>query len=508
MAEADGRAAAAGVGVDALMDAAGKAVAGAVRERFPSAREALVLCGPGNNGGDGYVAARELAGALAVTVLEMTDSPGTPAARGARASLVASGVSPAPLQLEAVARWLVAADPGGAVVVDALLGCGLKRPLEGLLLGVARALNAEEVPVVAVDVPTGVDADRAVPPGEHVRADVTVQLAGAKVASAFHPARAAFSGARPGCPAGVVVADIGIPQDVLADVSPTLWLDAQAVLPWLPTRAPDAHKYSVGTVAVVAGSRRYLGAAELVCRGAWRAGAGLVTLVGVERHPSAWPETVLTPPAGDGSWPPPGLAPRAAQALVIGPGLDPEEAGSPLAGLAALLAWAPGRVVLDAGALAPDLIGRTRDGLRRLAERGAPAVLTPHAGEAARLLAGLGLEADVRADPLGAARALCDATAAVVVLKGATTVVAAPDGRQAVSDAGHPGLASGGTGDVLAGALGALLAAPGGDVFERACAAVHLHGLAGERAARALGVGLVASDVADAIARVRAELQP
>ena len=508
MAEADGRAAAGGVPVEDLMDAAGRAVAREVLARFPDAREALVLCGPGNNGGDGYVAARELTRSLGVTVLELTEAPSTPAARGARASLLERGVTPAPLTLEAVARWLVAADADEAVVVDALLGCGLKRPLEGLLLGVARTLNAEAVPVVAVDVPTGVDADRAVPPGDHVRADVTVQLAGAKVASAFHPARAAFAGAQSGRPSDVVVADIGVPAEVLAEVSPTLWLDEAAAAPWLPARAPDAHKYQVGTVTVVAGSRRYLGAAELACRGAWRAGAGLVTLVGRERHPAAWPETVVVAPPEDGAWPPAGLAPRAAQALVVGPGLDPEEAGSPLQGLGELLDWAPGRVVLDAGALAPQAIARHGGALRRLHARGAPAVLTPHVGEAARLLAGLGLDPDPRSDPLGAARSLAGATAAVVVLKGATTVVAAPDGREAVSDRGHPGLASGGTGDVLAGALGALLAAPGGDVFERACAAVLLHGLAGERAAQARGVGLVASDVADALAAVRAGPRP
>ncbi len=506
MAEADGLAAAAGVPVEALMDAAGRAVAAAVRERFPAARRALVLCGPGNNGGDGYVAAADLVRGLEVTVLEVTDEPRTDAARDARATLVGRGVTPAHLTGGAVAAWLGAADPDAAVAVDALLGCGLTRPLGGDYAAAAAALNAGDVPVVSVDVPTGVDADRAAVPGEHVRADVTVQLAGAKVASAFHPARASFSGARPGRPAAVLVADIGIPSEVLASVSPTLWLDAEGVAASLPTRAPDAHKYAVGTVTVVAGSARYLGAAELACRGAWRAGAGLVTLVAAERHPSAWPETVVV--QASGTWPPPGLTARSSAALVVGPGLDPDEPDSALRALAELLEWAPGRVVLDAGALRPEALAPRLPALRRLEERGAPAVLTPHAGEAARLAGGLGVPADPVGDPLGAARVLSRATRAVVVLKGATTVVASPDGREAVSDAGHPGLASGGTGDVLAGAMGALLAAPGGDVFERACAAVYLHGRSGERAARARGVGLVASDVADALAEVRAELRP
>jgi hydroxyethylthiazole kinase-like uncharacterized protein yjeF len=507
MAVADRRAAEGGVPVEDLMYVAGRSVAYVVRERFPDAKEVLVLCGPGNNGGDGYVAAQELSSDRSVTVLEVTSSPGTPAARWARDNLLKAGVTPQPLVFEVVARWLVAADPDEAVVVDALLGCGLRRPLDGVLLGVVRMLNAEDVPVVSVDVPTGVDADRPVPPGEHLRADMTVQLAGPKVASAFHPARAAFAGARPGRPGGIFVAEIGIPAEVLDEVSSTLWLEADDVAAWLPARQPDAHKYTAGTVTVVGGSPRYLGAAELVCRGAWRAGAGLVTLVSAERYPGAWPETIVVPPAQGGAWPPEGLSTKAADAVVVGPGLDPTDpAAAELLG--AVVDWAPERLVLDAGALAPQVITPNLAALHRLGERGVEVVVTPHHGEAARFLASLDVEVDVRDDPLGAAMRLALATAAVVVLKGATTVVAASDGREAVSTAGHPGMASGGTGDVLAGVVGALLAAPGGDAFERACAAVMLHGMAGERAAQAKGVGLVASDVAEAVAAVRAELRP
>ncbi len=503
MADADRLAARAGVPVPDLMEAAGRAVARAVLEGFGEARRLLCLCGAGNNGGDGYVAARELSGRLAVTVLEVRSEPSTPEARSAREALVAQGLTPAALTREAVRSWLEGADPGSTVVVDALLGSGLTRPLEGEVAAVVAEVNAADVPVLAVDVPTGVVAGRAVPPGDHVRADVTVQLAGAKVASAFHPARAAFSGARPGRPATVLVADIGVPEDVLESVSPTLYLDSETVVDWLPRRAPDAHKYDAGTVAVAAGSARYLGAGELVARGAWRAGAGLVTLVTPERHPAAWPETILVPSRPGDAWPPPGLGEKAADALVAGPGMDRDS----LPKLGDMLAWAPGRVVLDAGALELDSITRHVEVLRELRRGGRPAVLTPHGGEAARLLTGLGSEHDVASDPLGAARALSSATDAVVVLKGAATVIAAPDGREAVSDRGHPGMASGGTGDVLAGVIGALLAAPGGDVFERACAGVYLHGLAGERAAAVSGVGLVASDVADALPSALAEMR-
>src|SRR5690606_19954290 len=203
----------------------------------------------------------------------------------------------------------------------------------------------------------------------------------------------------------------------------------------------------------------------------------------------AWPETILEPHAWESAaWPPPGLTPRRACACVVGPGLD--EAALPR--LPDLLAWAPGPVVLDAAALAPAALAAAGDLSR--------AVLTPHAGEAARLLGG---EAELlERDPLAAAARLAERYAAIVVLKGPTSVIAAPDGRQAVSTRGAPALASGGTGDVLAGLLGALLAAPGGGeaAFERVCLGVWAHGVAGELAAAERGYGLVASAVAARLA--------
>ncbi len=495
MVSADRLAEQAGVSVHELMAAAGEAVAREVMSRFPRAERALVLCGPGNNGGDGYVAALDMARRLEVSVLEATSEPRTAAAAAARTQLLDRGQAPGPLEAEAVRRWLDDAARGAAVVVDALLGSGLKRPLDGVLSEVVDTVNEGAVPVVSIDVPTGIDADRAGVTGKHVRADVTVQLAGAKVASAFLPARAAFSGARGGEHADVVVADIGVPGQVLEDVSPTLFLDAHGVAAWLPLREPDAHKYEVGTVLVVAGSTRYLGAGELVCRGAWRAGAGLVTLVAKARHPAAWPETVVAAPGEPRDWPPPGLDARAANALVVGPGLDASDPDSPHRSLGRLLDWAPGPVVLDAGALRPDLLLAITPTSRKV-------VITPHHGEARRLLAAVGSDVDPADDPLGAARALTHATGATTVLKGATTVIVAPGGQEAVSDRGHPGMASGGTGDVLAGALGALLAAPGCDVFERCCLAVFAHGRAGELAAEARGNGLVASDLVEVLPRV------
>lgn len=493
MREADARAVSAGVSSAQLMERAGAAVAREVLRRYPGSRGALVLCGAGNNGGDGYVCARKLREAgLDVSVLELSEEPGKADAAAARAALVAAGARPSPLVASTDLASLVGP---GSVIVDALLGSGLDRPVTGWLGELLPRLAGLGAPVVAVDVPSGLSTDAPRPIGAHVTADLTVELAGHKVAGAFYPARALY-GER-------VLAPIGIPAAELEAAGSVVLLDAEVVRRWLPRRPPDAHKYVAGSVTVVAGSGLYAGAAELACRGAWRAGAGLVTLLGPEQHVSAWPETIferLGAQAGAEAALERAVSGKRAAALVVGPGLD--ERLLPL--LPDLVGWARGAVVLDAAAITPAAL--TREARSRVRAHGG-IVVTPHAGEAAAIL---GTSADaVTADPLAAAAALTDELGAVAVLKGATTVVAAPDGRSAVSTRGHPGMASGGTGDVLAGVLGALLAPVGGReaVFERACAAVWSHGRAGEAAAEGGGMGLVASDVAEALPLALAELE-
>ncbi len=479
MREADERAVAAGVASETLMENAGAAVARALLRRYPGTRRAVVLCGKGNNGGDGYVCARRLlASGLEVEVLELSPEPNGADAARARAALVAAGGAPGRLTGVEDVRSLVAES---TVIVDALLGSGLDRPAAGRLGDLLSALAGLGAPVVAIDVPSGLTTDAPRVVGPHVTADMTVELAGRKVAGAFLPTSRHY-GAR-------VLAPIGIPGAVLAAVGAVTLLDADAVRAWLPTRPRSAHKYTAGTVTVVAGSGRYSGAAELACRGAWRAGAGLVTLVGPERHPSAWPETIFEQAQADTAASL--IEPKRAAALVIGPGLAEEFL--PL--LPELLGLAPGPVVLDAAALGA-LAGGALAGA---ALQPPAAVLTPHAGEAAALLGTT--TAAVADDPLAAANDLATRHGTMVVLKGATTAIAAPDGRLAVSERGHPGMAAGGTGDVLAGVVGAVLAPAGGceEAFERACVAVWLHGVAGEIAARRFGVGLVASDVAAAL---------
>lgn len=484
MRAADAAAAEAGVPTQLLMEAAGRAVADAVRRRFPEARRAAVLCGKGNNGGDGYVAARFLRMAgLGVEVLELASEPSGNDARMARQALLAHGIRPAALDEAA----LQAALRGSDVVVDALLGSGLDRALQGWLERAVELITASARPVVAVDVPTGVSSDAPTPPGAHLQATLTVQLAGPKLASAFYPARHAFGESR--------VADIGIPSRLLEQASPVLLLEAATVSGWQPQRAADAHKYSAGTVLVVAGSDRYLGAAELACRAAYRGGAGLVTLAARARAPGGWPEVVFQPLDWRAAAPLQALSalePKRAQAAVIGPGLDPDA----IPWLPELLASLAGPAVLDAGALTPE------DAVVDAVRAHANCVVTPHPGEAARLLSLT--PAEVVAAPLQSAASIAARTGAVCVLKGAGATIAAPDGRLAVSTRGHPGMAVGGTGDVLAGLLGALL--PGGDPFQRACLATFVHGRAGELAASRRGLGMVADDVAEALTDAAREL--
>src|SRR5690606_28475547 len=258
-------------------------VAQRLLELFPAAQQVLVLCGKGNNGGDGYVAASHLLErGLGVEVLEMSSTPATDVAVRARASWLATGQEPLPLTSDGLGTRLQGIRPATAVIVDALFGCGLTGPLAGEVAAVAALVNDSAIPVLAVDVPSGVSADTPLLPGPHIEAHATVQLAGAKVASAFYPARAAFtSGLEVDVAASVP--DIGIPAAIFAEPSASTLLTKAACCQWLPARSPAAHKYSAGTVTVVAGSSSYAGAAELACRGAWRGGAGLVRLVGPHR---------------------------------------------------------------------------------------------------------------------------------------------------------------------------------------------------------------------------------
>jgi ADP-dependent NAD(P)H-hydrate dehydratase / NAD(P)H-hydrate epimerase len=488
---ADRAAAAAGVPTYGLMLAAGRAIASALRRRWPQARRVAVLCGPGNNGGDGYVAAGVLGAAgFDVVVSELVDAPRDDAAR-ARRELLDGALPSVTLRSGEETPSL-----GGAeVVVDALFGSGLSRPLEGRAAAWVEALNTSRLPVLSVDVPSGVRADHAGLTGPAVRATATLQLAGAVPASALAPARSLFGDGE--------VAAIGIPDELLDAHAAGRLLEPHDVAPRFAPRPDDLHKYRSGAVVVMGGSRRYAGAVELAARGAYRGGAGLVTIAASERVPSAWPETIFEQLGDDTDVDTllREIGPSRSGASVLGPGWQVGRER-----LERALRAAHGPVVLDAGGLAHDL--------RVVARERGDVVLTPHHGEAARLLEGAALKHDPHDDPLGAALALAEAWGAIVVLKGAGTVIADASGQVALCRNGLGAMATGGTGDVLAGVLGAMLAGPddagGGrdervDRFERVAAAVFLHATAGEQAG-ALGAGMVASDLADALPAARSQL--
>ncbi len=497
----DAAAEAAGLGPDLLMGRAGRAVADTAQRLQPQATRIVVLTGPGNNGGDGYVAAAELIRrGLTVGMLEMTTEPRNPTARHARAALlelapaVPCAAALAPDDEEA-AELLEGAD----LVIDALLGAGRGRPAGPELSDLFERVRASGVPILAVDVPSGLDADRATIDGDVLTATWTLQLSAAKPASLLPPARDRYG--------AWWVDDLGLPEELVARHAVADAIGRTRAGRVLPRRRSDAHKYRAGAVLVVGGSPRYAGAAELAARAALRAGAGYVMLAARPRHPGSWPELVAIDWDGTETT---ALAQAKADVAVVGPGLEVDAQTL----RSVLNAWGSRPLVLDGGALRPEAWPPTAAGAVR--------VLTPHAAEAGTLL---NRPADeVAADPLAAAAELASATQAWVVLKGPATAVADPAGRLRLVAGGPAALAVAGTGDVLAGAIGALWAArladpraaprSGGDLLELLAAAVVLHG---EAARIALGRladgdavptgGLVASDVVAALPAARGRLE-
>jgi len=453
MARADTAAIVGGIPGERLMQAAGRAVARAAIAAFRPCRT-LVLAGPGNNGGDGYVAARLL------------EQAGWPVAVAALAPPHAGSDAAA-----AAARWRGPMRPfvpqeaaRAGLVVDAVFGAGLARAVEGV---VAATLAAAGGPVLAVDVPSGLDGATGQARGYAPRAALTVTFFRRKPGHLLMPGRALCG--------RTILADIGLPAAVLGTIRPATWENAPGL--WrLPAETAGAHKYSRGLVTILAGAAMP-GAARLAAAGARRAGAGLVTLVAPDRAAgdvlrAGEPGAIVTETPISAL-----LADSRRDVWVIGPGLAAE--GATLAVFAAV-AGAGRRVVADAG-----LLGAAAGAPERL--RGA-AVLTPHEGEFTRLF---GAPAG---DRLAAVRAAAVRAASVVVLKGPDTVVAAPDGRAAINAHAPPWLATAGTGDVLAGIVAALLAA-GMGAFEAAAAAVWLHGEAAFRC----GPGLIAEELTDVL---------
>lgn len=463
MYRADAAAIAAGVPGTRLMEAAGAAVADEVKRRWTS-RPVIVLCGPGNNGGDGFVAARLLAEA---------DWPVRVALLGTRDKLEGDAAWAAGTWRGAVEPLRPEALAGAALAIDAIFGAGLDRPLEGAARATIEALAKSAMPVAAVDVPSGVSGDSGAVLGAAARADVTVTFFRRKPGHLLQPGRA-LCGA-------VVVADIGIPESVLeaiapatAENGPALWRDA------LPDPKPEDHKYTRGHVVVIAGEMT--GAARLAALGAARIGAGMVTVLApAEALPmlAALPAAIIVAarpkPAALGEW----LQRRKAAAVLIGPGLG-RTAEARACINACLSSALP--AVLDA-----DALSAFADHADGLSGRRAPMVLTPHAGEFARVF---GSGAGGR---LAQTRAAAAGTGAVIVAKASDTIVAEPSGRAAINANAPPWLASAGTGDVLAGMILGLFGQRM-SAFEAAAAAVWLHGARAEECGR----NLIADDLVNA----------
>lgn len=453
-----------------LMERAGTALADEADRLVPDGPVAVV-CGPGNNGGDGWVAARVLA-ARGREVRVVAFRP--PSQSTAEAALAASAA------LEAGVRWVLASDSepvatvldGAAVVIDAIFGVGFHGSAREPYASAITAIASAGPPVVSADVPSGLDADSGVAEGAVVTADVTVTFGATKVGLLLLPG-ATYAGR-------VVVADVGLPPDEYEGVGAVeVWdpSDYQSVFP-LP-RARD-HKGSRGRVAIVAGSGSYTGAALLAIEGALRMGAGYVIAVVpgslAELVRLAYPNVIVRAMAAapDGSFlGAEGIADAVADAgaVVAGPGLT-RSAGVPEL-VRGLLDRASMPLLLDADAL--NALTVLAGDLTALRARRDPLLLTPHPGEAARLL-GIGA-AEVAADRLGTAMRLAGPGRTCLV-KGHGTVVAAEDRRGLVL-AGSPALSRAGTGDVLSGMIGTLLA-QGLGTFEAAMLGAHLHGRAAE----------------------------
>ena len=469
-----------GVAGAVLMENAGRGVANEVSARLPDASTVAVLCGPGNNGGDGFVAARHLMERGYRVRLGFDGDPAKlPADAATMAGRFAGAIEPLNDDL------LADAD----VIIDGLFGAGLARPIEGPLATLIDAANACGSPIIAIDVPSGIDGTTGAIRGTAIDASATVTFFRLKPGHLLLPGRLHCG--------EVGVVDIGIPASVLEIVKPNtfanepgLWLSE---FPW-PTE--EGHKYSRGHALVASGPMDATGAARMAARGALRAGAGLVTVASPRAAlaVNAAQLTAVMVREADG---PQGIAAllsdKRVNAFLIGPG---HGVGEPTRAAVLAALQAGPAIVLDADALTS--FAEDKETLfNAIRARNAPVVMTPHEGEFARLFGDIAGDSKV-----GKARAAAAQAGAIVVLKGADTVIAAPDGQAAIDANGTPWLATAGSGDVLGGMVLGLLA-QGMAGFLGACAAVWMHG----EAAQLFGPGLIAEDLPEMLPQVLQDLE-
>ncbi len=487
-----------------LMERAGEGIATALVERFGAAAKkgVLIVAGKGNNGGDGLVVARLLRKKripCEVALLARRDELSPDAAHNLRAWLKHKGkvFEIAADKLDLLSQRCAK----NALLVDAILGTGTKNAVDGLFADAITLMNCSGLPIVAVDIPSGMDSDSGKALGVAIQAEMTVALGYPKLGEVIHPGLS--------CVGELVVADIGIDERAVAEVAPRIELLDRETIGWLvPRRPADSHKGTYGHLLVVAGARGKTGAAILACRAAMRTGAGLVSLAAPRALNTIFASSlieVMTEPLGHESseqletlthadWR--RLLERKSVVL-FGPGIGVSEATQNATHW--LLRNLDMPWVVDADGLNNLVLE-----LDHLRQAKTPPILTPHPGEMARLIAKD--TAAVNADRIEVARSFATAHRCHVVLKGARTVIATADGKVFINPTGNPGMASGGMGDVLAGIIAALLG-QGLSAEDAMKLGVYLHGYIGDRVAESKGpIGLIASDIVDGLPNALAEL--
>ncbi|MBI4525558.1 MAG: NAD(P)H-hydrate dehydratase [Deltaproteobacteria bacterium] len=480
-----------------LMERAGQGVADAILDCFTrvAKKGVLVVAGKGNNGGDGLVVARRLKKKripTEVVLLAKKKELSVDAAVNLDRYLKEKGkVFEA---TSGVLSLLTERIQGKGLIVDAILGTGLKQEVRGLYAEAIALINASGLPVVAVDVPSGLDSDRGTPLGNAVQADLTVTFGFPKLGEVLHPGLS-YTGA-------LAVVDIGIDSDAIAEVRPQTDLLEERDVGWLvPVREPDTHKGSYGHLLVMAGSRGKTGAAIMACRAAMRIGTGLVTLAAPRSLNDIFASSMVEvmteclnenaeeqlDPLSDEHW---NHLLDKKTALLFGPGIGTQESAQ------SQLRWLLRRVEMPWVVDADGLTVLSHE-IERLRSARIPPVLTPHPGEMARLM-----ETDtatVNSDRVGVARSFAQRHRCYMVLKGARTVIATPEGKAFINPTGNPGMASGGMGDVLAGIVAGLLAQRF-EIEDALKLGVFLHGFVADCTARITGeIGMVASDIIEAL---------
>lgn len=469
-----------------LMENAGRAVAEHILTQYKAAKKIVVICGKGNNGGDGFVAARKLREAgKVVAVILLAD----PAELKGDAAVMSAKLSVGAVEVRSDKDLDGVFSIGADLFLDAILGTGFKPPVTGLYAEAIERVNASKVAVVAVDIPSGADADAMTPQqGTIARADSIVTFTAPRLAHLFGSLTAGLT----------VVAPIGSPEEAIVSSLQLNVITGQDFGEMLAPRREDANKGNYGHVLVIGGSLGKAGAAAMAGFSALRAGAGLSTVATAKSalatvaafHPELMTEPLAETEAGSIAT---GAGVRIEELLksvtvaAIGPGISRDSHTATL--VRSLVAHHKLPMVVDADGLNA-FEGHTSE----LHGKGRTLVITPHPGEMARL-AGCST-AEVQNDRLGVARKFAREHELIVVLKGHRTLVVQPDGEAWVNMTGNPGMATGGTGDILTGMVAGMIAQHPNDVLLAVCAAVHLHGLAGDVMRERVGEhSLVATDL-------------